>query len=206
MRKYLNVEGIISNLDPAHSYYVRVTDGTRTGPALQVFLPAEVIKTNISDKMADKSSCSHMGKTYKMGAEWYDECISFCTCTEGGKTECLTIECPTDFGLDVLDPHCLDWETVPPNFVPKPPHCCPQVSLGSSETRLSSLYFAESPGSERKSFAMQRQWILYKEYLRQRRSFLRRQRTQTRTIRVYIITRRIAESTMFMIVGSAMQK
>lgn len=119
-------EGIISNLDPAHSYYVRVTDGTRTGPALQVFLPAEVIKTNISDKMADKSSCSHMGKTYKMGAEWYDECISFCTCTEGGKTECLTIECPTDFGLDVLDPHCLDWETVPPNFVPKPPHCCPQ--------------------------------------------------------------------------------
>ncbi|XP_017757579.1 PREDICTED: putative epidermal cell surface receptor isoform X3 [Eufriesea mexicana] len=119
-------EGIISNLDPAHSYYVRVTDGTRTGPALQVFLPAEVIKTNISDKMADKGSCSHMGKTYKVGAEWYDECISFCTCIEGGKTECLTIECPTDFGLDVLDPHCLDWETVPPNFIPKPPRCCPQ--------------------------------------------------------------------------------
>lgn len=123
----MNTEGIISNLDPAHLYYVRVTDGTRTGPALQVFLPAEVIKTNISDKMTDKSSCSHMGKTYKIGAEWYDECISFCTCVEGGKTECLTIECPTDFGLDALDPHCLDWETVPPNFVPKPPHCCPQV-------------------------------------------------------------------------------
>ncbi|XP_034177279.2 stranded at second isoform X2 [Osmia lignaria lignaria] len=119
-------EGILSNLEPAHSYYVRVIEGSRTGPALQVFLPAEVIKTNISDKMTDKSSCSHMGKTYKVGAEWYDECISFCTCVEGGKTECLTIECPTDFGLDVLDPHCLDWETVPPNFVPKPPHCCPQ--------------------------------------------------------------------------------
>lgn len=119
-------EGIVSNLDPSRSYYVRVTEGSRTGPALQVFLPAEVIKTNISDKTTDKGSCSHMGKTYKVGAEWYDECISFCTCTEGGKTECLTIECPTDFGLDVLDPHCLDWETVPPNFVPKPPHCCPQ--------------------------------------------------------------------------------
>ncbi|XP_026670875.1 putative epidermal cell surface receptor isoform X1 [Ceratina calcarata] len=119
-------DGIVSNLEPAHSYYVRVTDGTRTGPAVQVFLPAEVVKTNISDKTADKGSCSHMGKTYKIGAEWYDECISFCTCTEGGKPECLTIECPTDFGLDVLDPHCLDWETVPPNFVPKPPHCCPQ--------------------------------------------------------------------------------
>ncbi|CAL7951127.1 unnamed protein product [Xylocopa violacea] len=122
-------EGVVSNLEPAHSYYVRVTDGTptdRPGPALQVFLPAEVVKTNIPDKMADKGTCSHMGKMYKVGAEWYDECISFCTCTEGGKTECLTIECPTDFGLDVLDPHCLDWETVPPNFVPKPPHCCPQ--------------------------------------------------------------------------------
>ncbi|KOX71016.1 Putative epidermal cell surface receptor [Melipona quadrifasciata] len=119
-------EGIVSNLDPSRSYYVRVTEGSRTGPALQVFLPAEVIKTNISDKTTDKGSCSHMGKIYKVGAEWYDECISFCTCTEGGKTECLTIECPTDFGLDVLDPHCLDWETVPPNFVPKPPHCCPQ--------------------------------------------------------------------------------
>ncbi|XP_076667213.1 stranded at second isoform X2 [Andrena cerasifolii] len=119
-------EGIISNLEPAHTYYVRVTEGSRTGLALQVVLPAEVIKTNISDKTGDKGSCSHRGKTYKVGAEWYDECISFCMCSEGGKTECATIECPTDFGLDVLDPHCLDWETVPPNFSPKPPHCCPQ--------------------------------------------------------------------------------
>ncbi|XP_076235441.1 putative epidermal cell surface receptor isoform X2 [Calliopsis andreniformis] len=119
-------EGIISNLEPAHTYYVRVTEGSRNGPALQVVLPAEVIKTNISDKMGDKGSCSHRGKVYKVGAEWYDECISFCMCAEGGKAECITIECPTDFGLDVLDPHCLDWETVPPNFSPKPPHCCPQ--------------------------------------------------------------------------------
>ncbi|XP_054010514.1 putative epidermal cell surface receptor [Hylaeus anthracinus] len=119
-------EGIVSNLEPARTYYVRVIEGSRTGPALQVFLPAEVIKTNISDKMTDKGSCSYRGKTYKMGAEWYDECISFCVCNDAGKAECVTIECPTDFGLDVLDPHCLDWETVPPNFVPKPPRCCPQ--------------------------------------------------------------------------------
>ncbi|XP_076638492.1 stranded at second isoform X1 [Colletes latitarsis] len=119
-------EGIVSNLEPARTYYVRVTEGNRIGPALQVFLPAEVIKTNISDKTTDKSSCSYRGKTYKVGAEWYDECISFCVCTDGGKTECVTIECPTDFGLDVLDPHCLDWETVPPTFVRKPPRCCPQ--------------------------------------------------------------------------------
>ncbi|XP_031845670.1 stranded at second isoform X2 [Nomia melanderi] len=119
-------DGIISNLEPARTYSVRVTEGGRTGPALQVFLPAEVIKTNVSEKMGDRNTCSHRGKTYKVGAEWYDECISFCMCAEDGMTDCLTIECPTDFGLDVLDAQCLDWETVPPNFVAKPPNCCPQ--------------------------------------------------------------------------------
>ncbi|KAL6254939.1 hypothetical protein P5V15_014281 [Pogonomyrmex californicus] len=119
-------DGIISNLEPAHTYYFRVAEGSRTGPAIQVFLPAEVIKTNISEKTSDKNTCNYRGKSYKISAEWYDECIFFCTCTEGGKTECATIECPTDFGLDLLDPHCLDWETVPANFVPKAPQCCPQ--------------------------------------------------------------------------------
>lgn len=119
-------DGILSNLEPAHTYYVRLADGSRTGPAIQVFLPAEIVKTNISEK-SDKNSCNYRGKSYKIGAEWYDECINFCICAEDGKAECNTIECPTDFGLDVLDPHCLDWETVPENFVPKPPQCCPQV-------------------------------------------------------------------------------
>ncbi|XP_011307744.1 putative epidermal cell surface receptor isoform X2 [Fopius arisanus] len=118
-------DGVLSNLEPAHSYYVRIAEGPRTGPAIRVILPAEVIKTNITEKM-DKTSCFHRGKYHKIGAEWYDECISFCMCSEGPKTECVTIECPTDFGLDVLDPHCLDWETVPPDFVPKEPQCCPQ--------------------------------------------------------------------------------
>ncbi|KAI4473247.1 hypothetical protein M0802_016227, partial [Mischocyttarus mexicanus] len=118
--------GIISNLEPARTYYVRVIELGRTGQAIQVSLPAEVIKTNVSEKMFDKNSCSHRGKSYKLGAEWYDECISFCVCAEGGKAECVTIQCPTDFGLDVLDPYCIDWETVPANFVPKAPQCCPQ--------------------------------------------------------------------------------
>jgi len=121
------VDGIISNLEPAHMYYIRVAEAGRTGPAIQVFLPAEVVKTNISEKISDKNSCNYRGKSYKIGAEWYDECIFFCTCVEGGKVECATIECPTDFGLDLLDPHCVDWETVPPNFEPVAPQCCPQV-------------------------------------------------------------------------------
>ncbi|XP_014206439.1 putative epidermal cell surface receptor isoform X2 [Copidosoma floridanum] len=118
-------EGIISNLQPAHSYYVRVIDGTRAGPAIHVSLLAEVTKTSVTEK-SEKGTCSHRGKIYKIGAEWYDECIAFCVCNETAHTECVTIECPTDFGLDVLDPHCLDWETVPPNHVPKAPNCCPQ--------------------------------------------------------------------------------
>ncbi|XP_072763556.1 putative epidermal cell surface receptor isoform X2 [Anoplolepis gracilipes] len=119
----LNKDGILSNLEPAHVYYVRVINGSRAGPAIQVFLPAEVVKTNISEKMSDKNSCNYRGKSYKIGAEWYDECIKFCICVEG-KAECNNIECPTDFGLDLLDPHCLEWEPV--NFVPKAPQCCPE--------------------------------------------------------------------------------
>ncbi|XP_031784352.1 putative epidermal cell surface receptor isoform X2 [Nasonia vitripennis] len=117
-------DGIISNLQPAHSYFVRVVDGSRIGPAIHVSLLAEVTKTSVTEK-SEKGSCSHRGKTYKIGAEWYDECIAYCLCNETAQTECVTIECPTDFGLDVLDPHCLDWETVPPNHVPKAPNCCP---------------------------------------------------------------------------------
>ncbi|XP_011702394.1 PREDICTED: putative epidermal cell surface receptor, partial [Wasmannia auropunctata] len=119
-------DGIISNFEPAHTYSIRVAEGNHAGPAVQVSLPAEVVKTNISEKISDKNTCNYRGKSYKVGAEWYDECISFCICTENGKPECATIECPTDFGLHLLDPHCLDWETVPANFVPKAPQCCPQ--------------------------------------------------------------------------------
>ncbi|XP_032663212.1 putative epidermal cell surface receptor isoform X2 [Odontomachus brunneus] len=120
-------DGVISTLEPAHTYHVRVVEGARTGPSIQVSLPAEVVKvTNITEKMSDKNSCYYRGKSYKIDAEWYDECLHFCTCTEGGKPECVSIECPTDFGLDLLDSTCLDWETVPPDFKPQPPNCCPQ--------------------------------------------------------------------------------
>ncbi|XP_011875167.1 PREDICTED: putative epidermal cell surface receptor [Vollenhovia emeryi] len=119
-------DGIVSSLEPAHTYYVRIAEGSRTGPAIQVSLPAEVVKTNISEKISNKDTCNYRGKSYEIGTSWYDECLSVCSCTDEGKTECATIECPTDFGLALLDRHCIDWETVPPDFVPKPPHCCPQ--------------------------------------------------------------------------------
>ncbi|XP_058793011.1 putative epidermal cell surface receptor isoform X2 [Phymastichus coffea] len=118
-------DGILSNLQPGHGYYVRIVEGPRTGQAIHVSLLAEVPKASVTEK-SEKGTCNHRGKTYKIGAEWHDECIAVCFCNETAQVECVTIECPTDFGLDVLDPHCLDWETVPPNHVPKAPNCCPQ--------------------------------------------------------------------------------
>ncbi|XP_030749434.1 putative epidermal cell surface receptor [Sitophilus oryzae] len=43
-----------------------------------------------------------------------------------GEMKCLKLECPTYFGVDVLDPGCIEWETVPPNFQPSAPNCCPE--------------------------------------------------------------------------------
>lgn len=107
---------------------MRITEGGRTGPSIRVILPAEVIKTNKIDDKFDENTCNHRGKTYKIGEQWHDDCISICECNSTAKIECATIECPSEFGLDVLDPNCLDWETVPPDFIAKPPNCCPKVT------------------------------------------------------------------------------
>ena len=68
--------------------------------------------------------CEYKGRNYTLGQEFDDGCESFCLCKESG-VDCLKIECPTYFGVDVLDSSCIEWETVPPNFVPVPPNCCP---------------------------------------------------------------------------------
>ncbi|XP_046628551.1 putative epidermal cell surface receptor [Neodiprion virginianus] len=135
----LREDSIIGGLEPSRTYYVRVIDGAGNRPIatpLQVNLPglsnADPATTGIDSKGAETAGvCNHRGTSYKIGAEWYDECISFCTCSGdvqgiSPKTECATIECPTDFGLDVLDPNCLDWESVPADFVPVAPRCCSQ--------------------------------------------------------------------------------
>jgi hypothetical protein len=71
------------------------------------------------------AGCQYKDHHYAYGEEFHDGCESYCACTDSG-VQCASIECPTDFGLDVLDPNCVDWETHPPDFKPSPPYCCPE--------------------------------------------------------------------------------
>ncbi|KAJ8960312.1 hypothetical protein NQ318_004038 [Aromia moschata] len=69
--------------------------------------------------------CQYKDRTFKIGEEYNDNCEFLCICLNG-HMKCLKIECPTYFGVDVLDANCVEWETVPPNFSPSPPNCCPE--------------------------------------------------------------------------------
>lgn len=74
---------------------------------------------------ANGTSCEFKGNTYKLNEEFHDECVSYCICKESG-VKCSKINCPTFFGVDVLDPQCIEWDTVPSNFTPIAPNCCPE--------------------------------------------------------------------------------
>lgn len=69
--------------------------------------------------------CPYKDKMFKDGEEYNDDCNSLCKCQKG-EMKCLKMQCPTYFGVDVLDPNCVEWETIPPNFVASPPNCCPE--------------------------------------------------------------------------------
>ncbi|KAF7269805.1 hypothetical protein GWI33_017167, partial [Rhynchophorus ferrugineus] len=86
-------------------------------------LTTEKMKTSsVADML---KPCSYKGKTYNNGDTYNDNCESLCMCSDG-EMHCLKLECPTYFGVDVLDPGCIEWETVPPNFQASAPHCCPE--------------------------------------------------------------------------------
>ncbi|CAH1181924.1 unnamed protein product [Phyllotreta striolata] len=82
---------------------------------------------NPKESVKDKSSatgCKYKDKFFNIGDEYNDDCESLCVCEIDGM-KCLKMQCPTYFGVDIIDPNCIEWETVPLDFVPKPPRCCP---------------------------------------------------------------------------------
>lgn len=140
---------IVHNLKPGKTYYIRVISGGVVSNDVSITLPKntptfvlptdkpevtnENLKENVKESMKEnmtevnspaKEFCQFKGKNYTLGEEFNDGCISYCICTEMG-VDCSAIECPSEFGLDVLDPTCVKWETRPKDFNPVPPKCCP---------------------------------------------------------------------------------
>ncbi|XP_016985746.1 putative epidermal cell surface receptor isoform X3 [Drosophila rhopaloa] len=72
-----------------------------------------------------KPTCTFKGAKYEVGQQFRDGCDQLCICNEQG-IHCAKLECPSNFGLDVQDPHCIRWEPVPADFKPSPPNCCPE--------------------------------------------------------------------------------
>ena len=80
----------------------------------------------------DVQGCKVGEKVYNYGEEFYKDCDSYCICTEDGEPFCNPIECPSDFGLDVINPNCIDWDKHE-DFVPTSPNCCPPLPVCLSD-------------------------------------------------------------------------
>ncbi|XP_073999447.1 stranded at second transmembrane protein isoform X2 [Rhodnius prolixus] len=105
----------VTGLEPGSTYYLRVlNDG----------VPSNVVSATLPKISSDPSVCLYKEKSYKIGEEFHDDCKAYCQCLTSG-VECSLLNCPSDFGLDVLDPQCVSWGA-PTDFVPTPPNCCPE--------------------------------------------------------------------------------
>ena len=89
-------------------------------------LATSTMRTPKGPQFEPTSGCSHNGVNYLFEEEFFDNCDQFCVCVEKGEVFCNPIKCPSEFGLDVINPFCLEWEKHD-DFVPKPPTCCPPV-------------------------------------------------------------------------------
>ncbi len=76
--------------------------------------------------------CAHNGELHELGSQFYEsgECENFCHCDVDTAPEvaCFPVKCPSKFGLDVINPFCLEWDEHE-GFVPQPPMCCPPVPV-----------------------------------------------------------------------------
>ncbi|XP_046402793.1 putative epidermal cell surface receptor isoform X2 [Ischnura elegans] len=131
-----------------------VTLGDQDGQESKGSTDAASTTTTPATHNAGKEGCTYNGRTYAYDQEFHDGCRALCICSHDGEVECAPIHCPTDSGLDVLDPHCVTWEPVP--MEPgedegDSPTCCPEVRCkdnGSCEYAGQHFdNFAEIPAS-----------------------------------------------------------
>ena len=78
------------------------------------------------------SGCRVGGKTYTAGEEFYKGCSQYCICQESGEPYCSDIQCPSEFGKDVINPNCILWDDHE-DFEAIPPLCCPPVATCLSD-------------------------------------------------------------------------
>lgn len=76
--------------------------------------------------------CDYSGKRYAINEEFHDQCSKYCICQTNSEVLCFDIECPHQFGLDVINPNCIEWENHD-DFVATPPVCCPPVPTCKSD-------------------------------------------------------------------------
>lgn len=82
----------------------------------------------VGPQPSPSSVCLFNNEAYELGTEFHDGCDAFCMCTANGEVVCHKIKCPSKFGLDVINPFCLEWDEHK-DFVPLAPMCCPPVPV-----------------------------------------------------------------------------
>ncbi|KAK4885060.1 hypothetical protein RN001_001331 [Aquatica leii] len=110
----LSIEGLLKNQD----LNIRFFKIKNTNDVIE-------LTDNFQETKKTSYKCEYKGHQLKLGEEYNDNCASLCVCRQNG-IQCLKMECPTYFGVDVLNPSCIEWESDPPDFVPSPPNCCPK--------------------------------------------------------------------------------
>ena len=68
-------------------------------------------------------------------ATYFPAHFRFCHCDAAtAEVTCFPVKCPSSFGLDVINPFCLEWDDHSADFAPSPQTgCCPPVPVCLSD-------------------------------------------------------------------------